>query len=96
MLDQWVSSLPEEVSAELKSLYAEMEAQETKESKIYKALDKLEALIQHNESPLSTWSENEYELNKTYAFNTVEFSDWLTELRKEILQDTLNKIDGGV
>jgi putative hydrolase of HD superfamily len=71
-----------------------MEAQETKESKIYKALDKLEALIQHNESPLSTWSENEYELNKTYAFNTVEFSDWLTELRKEILQDTIDKIDG--
>ena len=96
LLDQWVSSLPEEVSAELKSHYAEMEAQETKESKIYKALDKLEALIQHNESPLSTWSENEYELNKTYAFNTVEFSDWLTELRKEILQDTLDKIDGGV
>ena len=96
LLDQWVSSLPEEVSAELKSLYSEMEAQETKESKIYKALDKLEALIQHNESPLSTWSENEYELNKTYAFNTVEFSDWLTELRKEILQDTLDKIDGGV
>ena len=96
LLEQWVSSLPEEVSAELKSLYAEMEAQETKESKIYKALDKLEALIQHNESPLSTWSENEYELNKTYAFNTVEFSDWLTELRKEILQDTLDKIDGGV
>ena len=94
LLDQWVSSLPEEVSAELKSLYAEMEAQETKESKIYKALDKLEALIQHNESPLSTWSENEYELNKTYAFNTVEFSDWLTELRKEILQDTIDKIDG--
>lgn len=96
LLDQWVSSLPEEVSTELKSLYAEMEAQETKESKIYKALDKLEALIQHNESPLSTWSENEYELNKTYAFNTVEFSDWLTELRKEILQDTIDKIDGGV
>lgn len=95
LLDQWVSSLPEEVSTELKSLYAEMEAQETKESKIYKALDKLEALIQHNESPLSTWSENEYELNKTYAFNTVEFSDWLTELRKEILQDTIDKIDGG-
>lgn len=96
LLDQWVSSLPKEVSDDLKALYAEMEAQETKESKIYKALDKLEALIQHNESPLSTWSENEYELNKTYAFNTVEFSDWLTDLRQEILQDTLDKIDGGV
>ena len=28
----------------------------------------------------STWSENEYELNKTYAFDTVSFSEWLTEL----------------
>ena len=67
----------------------------TKEAKIYKALDKLEALIQHNESPLYTWSENEYELNKTYAFNTVEFSEWLTTLRQEILQDTLDKIERG-
>ena len=64
-----------------------------KRIRIYKALDKLEALIQHNESPLSTWSENEYELNKTYAFDTVEFSEWLMALRKEILSDTLDKID---
>ena len=41
----------------------------------------------------SAWSENEYELNKTYAFNTVEFSSWLTELRKAILEDTLDKIN---
>ena len=95
LLDQWVSSLPEEVASDLKSLYAEMDAQETKDAKIYKAMDKLEALIQHNESPLSTWSENEYELNKTYAFNTVAFSEWLTELRQEILQDTLDKIESG-
>ena len=52
-----------------------------------------EALIQHNESPLDTWSENEYALNKVYAFDTVAFSAWLTDLRKEILDDTLAKID---
>ncbi len=93
LLNQWVKSLPEEISKELNLLYAEMDAQKTVESKIYKALDKLEALIQHNESPLETWSENEYELNKTYAFDTVAFSDWLTELRKAILEDTLVKIE---
>ena len=92
LLDQWVRSLPPEVSADLADLYREMEAQETAEAKVYKAMDKLEALIQHNESPLSTWSENEYELNKTYAFDTVVFSDWLMDLRKEILTDTLAKI----
>lgn len=74
-------------------LYSEMDKQETVEAKIYIALDKLEALIQHNESPLDTWSENEFELNKTYAFDTVRFSSWLTSLREEILLDTLKKID---
>ncbi|SEV92201.1 putative hydrolases of HD superfamily [Ruminococcaceae bacterium KH2T8] len=93
LLDQWVKSLPYEVSADLSALYKEMDAQETQEAKVYKALDKLEALIQHNESPLSTWSENEYELNKTYANDTVRFSEWLTKLREEILEDTIAKID---
>ena len=92
LLEQWVKSLPAEVSADLSSLYREMEAQETMEARVYKAMDKLEAVIQHNESPLCTWSENEYELNKTYAFDTVAFSDWLTDLRKEILADTLAKL----
>lgn len=93
LLHKWLSSLPDELSEHLCELYAEMEAQATKESRIYKALDKLEALIQHNESPLSTWSENEFEMNKTYAFDTVAFSQWLTELRKDILKDTIEKIE---
>ena len=93
LLDQWVKSLPEELSSDISALYKEMEAQETAEAKLYKALDKLEALIQHNESPLSTWSENEYELNKTYAFETVSFSKWLTALREEILKDTIEKLE---
>ena len=93
LLDHWVKSLPDELSSDIFALYKEIEAQETAEAKLYKALDKLEALIQHNESPLSTWSENEYELNKTYAFETVSFSKWLTDLREEILKDTIEKIE---
>ena len=93
LLNEWVDDLPREVSDDLKALYKEMDAQETAEARLYKALDKLEALIQHNESPIDTWAENEYELNRTYAFDTVDFSGWLTDLRNEILKDTLNKID---
>ena len=92
LLGRWVASLPRAVSEEMAALYREMDAQETPEARIYKSLDKLEALIQHNESPLDTWSDNEYDLNKVYAFDTVAFSPWLTELRKEILKDTLEKI----
>ena len=96
LLREWGGLMPKELSEYLSALYDEMEAQKTVESKIYKALDKLEALIQHNESPLDTWSENEFELNKTYAFDTVAFSEWLTELRKAILEDTMNKINAEV
>ena len=85
-------TFPEPQRTEWTGLLEEMEALNTREAKLYKALDKLEALIQHNESPLSTWSENEYALNQTYAFDTVAFSEWLTALRREILQDTLDKI----
>lgn len=92
LLAQWVDTLPTELSAQMKSLYQEMDAQQSTESKLYKALDKLEALIQHNESPLDTWSENEFSLNQTYAFDTVAFSAWLTKLRNEILNDTVEKI----
>ena len=95
LLDRWVRSLPAPVSQELSALYAEMNAQKTPEAKIYKSLDKLEAVIQHNESPIETWEPNEYELNKTYAFDTVAFSDWLTALRKEIYNDTIEKIESG-
>ena len=93
LLNRWVKTLPEELSGEIANLYKEMDAQETKEAKLYKSWDRLEALIQHNESPIDTWSENEYELNKTYAFDTVSFSEWLTDLRKAILEDTLDKIE---
>ena len=96
LLSQWVNTLPENISTRMTELYSEMNKQETLESKIYKALDKLEAVIQHNESPIDTWSENEYELNKTYAFDVVQFSSWLTLLRKEILADTLHKIDSEI
>jgi len=93
LLQKWVNSMPAEVSNDLTALFSEMEAQKTAEAKIYKALDKLEALIQHNESPLNTWSENEFELNNTYAFDAVAFSEWLTDLRKAILEDTIKKIN---
>ena len=92
LLAKWVKTLPPEVSAEMTALYAEMDAQETPEAKLYKSLDKLEAVIQHNESPIDTWEPHEYELNRTYAFDTVAFSAWLTALREDILADTLAKI----
>ncbi len=92
LLSRWVRGLPTEIFGRMNTLYREMDALQTPEARLYKALDKLEALIQHNESPLDTWAENEFELNKHYAFDAVGFSDWLMSLRREILSDTLEKL----
>lgn len=94
-LETWVASLPAPYSVELKTLYAEMDALETDEARLYKALDKLEAVIQHNESPISTWEPLEYDLNRTYANENVAFSPYLTRLRREILRETEEKIARG-
>ena len=93
-LNRWVESLPEPFAAEMAELYREMEARETVEARIYKALDGLEALIQHNESDLSTWLPLEYDLQKEYAHDRVEFSPYLKGLRQDVLRDTLEKISG--
>ncbi len=92
LLKKWVDTLPEATSKRMSELYAEMEKHETAEAKIYKAFDSLEALIQHNFSDLATWIPQEYELNKTYADDKVEFSSYLSGLREEIRKDTLKKI----
>ena len=95
LLAGWVSSLPAPYCNEMAALYDEMNALQTPEAKIYKALDKLEAVIQHNESPLDTWSDNEYSLNLTYATDTVAFSEYLTALRAAIREETEEKIAKG-
>ena len=91
-LEIWAASLPAPYNEELKALYAEMDALETEEAKLYKALDKLEAVIQHNESDIATWLPREYELNLTYADENVAFSDYLKQLREEIRRETRDKI----
>ena len=92
LLYNWVHYLPEPVCSEMTALYQEMAQRETAEAKIYKAIDSLEALFQHNISDLSTWIPKEYELNLTYADDKVAFSAYLTALREEIRKDTLKKL----
>ena len=93
LLYNWIASLPEEYAVEMRELYEEMSECKTMEAQIYKAIDGLEALIQHNASDLSTWIPKEYELILTYADDKVGFSDYLKSLRQAIREDTIRKID---
>ena len=92
VLDQWVRELPQPFAEEMRTLYREMDERKTLESRIYKALDNLETLIQHNESDISTWIPLEYDLQMTYGNDKVQFSEYLRSLRDEIRNDSIAKI----
>ncbi|MPM45967.1 hypothetical protein SDC9_92661 [bioreactor metagenome] len=91
-VQQLLEGIPEPYKKELTMLFLEMHEQKTLEAKIYKALDKMEAIIQHNEANISTWLPLEYELNLTYGKKEVEFSKYMKELKQAINEDTINKI----
>ncbi|WP_434311577.1 HD domain-containing protein [Hominifimenecus sp. rT4P-3] len=90
----WVGAFPEPQKREWLALLHEMERMETKEAKTYKALDKLEAVISHDESDIATWLPLEYDLQLTYGKEEVQFSQYLTALRKNIDEWTREKIKG--
>ena len=80
----------------LDALFAELLALETPEAKLYKALDRIEAVIQHNEAPLETWIPLEYELNRTYGTENAAPYPFLKALREQMCRDTEEKISGNM
>ena len=87
-----LKQLPEGISNEFTELFSEMAELKTTEAKLTKALDNLEVLVAHNESPMDTWIELEYSANLTYGTENVAFSDYLKKLKEEIKRDSLQKI----
>ena len=87
-----LATLPEETRREFSALFAEMNALETPEARLYKIIDKLEAVIQHNESPISTWEPLEYDLQRTYGQKEAAWFPQTVALRQEILRRTEQKI----
>lgn len=91
---KWIKSLPAPYDSELTELFAEMAELKTKEAKLYKAIDNLEALIQHNESDLKTWLPLEYDLQLTYGVENCSFSEYTADLRELTAQETRDKLSG--
>lgn len=90
--DTIVQMLDPSLASELSSLVTEMLEQQTKEARLFKALDKLEVVLQHNEAPLETWLPLEYELNLTYADENVREFPVLESFRKELKDMTIKLI----
>ena len=92
--DEWIDALPAPYAAEVRSLFAEMDAMETVEAKIVKALDRMEAVITHNEGDPHTWLPLEYDLQRTYGVKEAAFTPVLKELRAEVNREVDEVIAG--
>ena len=93
LLHGWVSSFPAGTAEKWLCLFEEMEKLETREAKLYKSLDKLEAVISHNESDISTWLPLEYDLQLTHGRENVQFSPYMQKLKKAVDAWTVHKIE---
>ena len=91
-LQKITSILPSDVADRILCLQKEFIECETVEAKLANALDKLEALIQHNDAALSTWADTEYELNLTYGQERTDYHPFLRVMREQIRQKTFDKI----
>ena len=95
-ISAWLAELPADTSKSFGALFAEMNAMETSEARLYKALDKLEALIQHNEADIETWLPLEYDLQLVYGEENVKFSPYMQALKAEVNGWTRKKIAEGM
>ena len=73
-------------------LNKEIDEQKTEEAKLFRALDKLEAAISHNEADLRTWLPLEYDLNPEYGYKECQFSEYTKQLKETVRQNSLDKI----
>ncbi len=76
-----LAQLPPTQAGRFAALFAEMRQMSTPEAKLWRALDKLEVLIQHNEADTATWLELEHDLQQTYGVCECDAFEYTKELR---------------
>ena len=76
-------TLPQPQQKKFLDLFEEMNEMKTMEAKVYKGLDKMEAVIQHNEASLDTWLPLEFSLQQTYGMEEAKAHEKVLAIRKE-------------
>jgi putative hydrolase of HD superfamily len=89
----FAKQLSAQTGDEICSLWEEFEAQQTPEAKFAYALDKLEALMQHNMTGCHTWSDGDFKVATYYREESYEFDDFMRLLKKTIDHQTLVQIE---
>lgn len=94
-LEKLLVKLPESLGREVRDLWNEFEECQTVEARCAKALDNLEAQLQHNIAPLSTWEPREFPMVFTKMDKWCEHDVALRVMCETIKQDACLKMKAG-
>lgn len=86
------AKLPTNNKNELLHLWQEYESQLTYESKVVKALDKIEAQIQHNEADISVWNKYDRKHYNTFLDQFCDFDESLKVLKVLVQNESKKKL----
>jgi len=92
-IEEITSDLDEKTRAMILELWNEFAEGKTFEAKTARALDMMEAVMQHNQADLSTWLPLEHDLNKTYGHDESQWHPLLKEIREILKKDTEIKLE---
>lgn len=93
IFDRWVASFPSPQREEWQELLSEMKAMESREALVYKMLDKMEAVISHDETDIATWLPLEYDLQLSYMNEHVKRCPEFLPYKEAIDDWTKRKIE---
>lgn len=82
-----------ETAKEFELVWEEFENKATPESKFAQACDKIEAIIQHNMAPISSFSQGDYDINPYYKDSYFDFDNIFRELKDFVNIQTMLKFE---
>lgn len=85
--------LPESIGIELVQLWREYEEGETIEAKFVKAVDKIEAQIQHNEMCYSHWNDHDRKFASNRLDKYCVFDSFLVKLKTLVQEESMQKMN---
>lgn len=85
--------LPGESGRELIELWEEYENGESYEAKVVKAIDKIEAQVQHNEMSYSHWNDYDRKFAPNRLDRYCNFDSFLMKIKDLVQQESLQKIE---
>lgn len=88
---------PDIASNEIYQYWLEYEEQKTPEARFVKAIDKLEAFIQHNQDELETWEPHEMRMlfQKKWLKPFCEYDSFLNNIADQVLTSGMSKLTRG-